>query len=89
MQDVDPQEIAMFNKFLPSETLILEDSPADPDGGGGGTNLADMILEKIVAQEALRERPPVVVSEDVNENNLDIHPKVIQVYTTYAYRHRE
>ena len=73
--------MAMFNKFHPPEPDPFDDAPAQSDAGEGGTNLADMILEKIGAQEAMRERPPVVISDEVNEDNLDIHPKVIEVYT--------
>ena len=74
--------MAVFDKFLPPEPIPFDGDVEEPQPTDGGTNLADIILDKIAAQEALSERRPVVSDEEINEDNLDMHPKVIEVYTT-------
>ena len=73
----------MFNKFVPppASTNIQETAPQGQDEGGG-TNLADLILEKIAAHEAMQTKSTIAPVEEVGGDDAQLHPKVIQVYTT-------
>jgi hypothetical protein len=74
--ELSPADRAMFRRFFPTEEDQLP-----------GTNLADLILEKIAAHEAAQAanggRPqgvPGPIGEDLDE----IPEKVAEVYTKYA-----
>jgi essential nuclear protein 1 len=82
--EIAPEDLAMFNKFLTADEDPLlkhgwDRKPADGEEQQGGTNLADLIMEKIQAFEAgggaQQERGGI---EDSPEE--DLHPKVIEVY---------
>ncbi|KAF2103474.1 Bystin-domain-containing protein [Rhizodiscina lignyota] len=82
--EIDPQDLDLFNRFNPSfDDPILrpgERAPAD----GQGTNLADLILEKIAARETqIPVDAPEAAEEDVEEP-AEIPPKVIEVYSKIA-----
>jgi essential nuclear protein 1 len=94
--DVDelaPEDLATFNKFFPTQEdpLLRQGWGGEDDGGadedeGQGTNLADLILEKIAAHEAAQAAGgngardvPGPIDED-----LEIPPKVVEVYTKYV-----
>ncbi|KAI9833719.1 MAG: snoRNA-binding rRNA-processing protein [Phylliscum demangeonii] len=83
--ELEPGDLDTFQKFLPP----LHDTSLDPrdgrrpsDGGhGGGTNLADLILEKIAAHEA----QGAGLHEKDGRNGVDeapkLPPKVVEVYS--------
>lgn len=86
--EIAPDDLATYNKFFP-----VEEDPLLRQGWGGeaeedegtGTNLADLILEKIAAHEAAQSRgahnEPGPVDED-----FEIPEKVVEVYTKYVVR---
>ncbi|KAK2613654.1 hypothetical protein N8I77_000553 [Diaporthe amygdali] len=82
--EVSPEDLAMFNKFLTADEDPLlkhgwDRKPADGEEQQGGTNLADLILEKIQAFEAGEgNHQDMGGMEDFPEE--DLHPKVIEVY---------
>lgn len=81
--EIAPDDLATYNKFFP-----VEEDPLLSQGWGGeaeedegtGTNLADLILEKIAAHEASQARgghnEPGPIDED-----FEIPEKVVEVYT--------
>lgn len=81
-KDPDPTELELFNKFLPRTEPSTGPLAAGEDDADGGTNLADLILEKIAAHEAMHEGPAAVTGPDVTTENVELHPKVVQVYST-------
>ncbi|EGP90414.1 unnamed protein product [Zymoseptoria tritici ST99CH_1A5] len=88
--EVDPNDLEMFNKFNPSfdpSTLLdpKNDTP-DDEAQGPGTNLADLILEKIAAHEArggaADDNIPHHVQGGGDPNDaVELPAKVVEVYT--------
>ncbi|KAH8686015.1 rRNA processing protein-like protein Bystin [Tricladium varicosporioides] len=87
--ELDPSDQATFSKFFPAEedpVNILRQGwggEADDRGEEQGTNLADLILEKIAAHEAAQSAQgggPRSVPGAVDED-FEIPPKVVEVYT--------
>jgi essential nuclear protein 1 len=85
-----PDDLATYSKFFPTqEDPLLRQGwgrEADEAEEGQGTNLADLILEKIAAHEAAQARngggaqgAPGPVDED-----FEIPAKVVEVYTKYG-----
>ena len=89
--EIDPDDLDTFNKFNPSfdpSTLLR---PKDEEDKGPGTNLTDLILEKIAAHEALQvqsdgENPPDIIGGGAPEDAVEIPAKVVEVYTQYVAR---
>jgi essential nuclear protein 1 len=89
--ELAPDDLEAFNKFFPTEEDPLLRTgwggEADETDEGPGTNLADLILEKIAAHEAAQaanggnsNNAPVSVDED-----FEIPAKVVEVYSKYDY----
>jgi essential nuclear protein 1 len=89
--ELAPDDLATFSKFFPTkeDPLLRQgwDGEADVGEEGQGTNLADLILEKIAAHEAAQathdggsRNVPGRVDED-----FEIPPKVVEVYTKYGH----
>lgn len=82
--EIAPEDLAMFNKFLTADEDPLlkhgwDRKPADGEAQQAGTNLADLIMEKIQAFEAGGgNQDDMGGMEDFPEE--DLHPKVIEVY---------
>lgn len=87
--ELAPDDLATWNKFFPTQ-----EDPLLRTGWGGeaepeeeqGTNLADLILEKIAAHEAAQaanggatRNVPGPIDEE-----MEIPPKVVEVYTKYV-----
>ncbi|GAB7363956.1 hypothetical protein MBLNU230_g4518t1 [Neophaeotheca triangularis] len=87
--EVDPDDLATFNKFNPSfdpATLLQPSGAEDEESQGPGTNLADLILEKIAAQEAQDQAaasgfPPAAQEPDHPDDAVELPAKVVEVYT--------
>lgn len=89
--ELAPGDLETFNKFFPTEEdpLLRQGWPGvadDVDEEGPGTNLADLILEKIAMHEAtqgvnggVNSGAPGPIDED-----FEIPPKVVEVYTKYV-----
>ena len=89
--ELAPGDLETFNKFFPTQEdpLLRQGWPGvadDVDEEGPGTNLADLILEKIAMHEAtqgadggVNSGAPGPIDEDY-----EIPPKVVEVYTKYV-----
>jgi essential nuclear protein 1 len=88
--ELAPDDLATYSKFFPSQEdpLLRQgwDGEVEEADEGPGTNLADLILEKIAAHEAAQARSgggaqtaPGPVDED-----FEIPAKVVEVYTKYV-----
>lgn len=89
--EVDPEDLAAWEKFNPSfdPSTLLQPAPDETEEAQGpGTNLADLILEKIAAHEAQAGGAPPA-GHDPRDIRGDGHPddavelpaKVVEVYT--------
>ncbi|KAF2156566.1 Bystin-domain-containing protein [Myriangium duriaei CBS 260.36] len=79
--DVDPTDLAMFNRFNPEfdpSTLLQPEANEEEQQG---TNLADLILEKIAAHEASREANGEPHEFEPPEDAVELPAKVVEVYT--------
>jgi len=96
--EVDAADLEMFNKFL---APTMNDDPLLTHGWDGkqtdesleeegqGTNLADLILAKIAEREsAMRGDAPEEEIHPVDED-YELPPKVVEVYTKYGSISRE
>ena len=68
-----------------SADAIVQASAEKSDGDGQGTNLADLILEKIAAHESTQTGAPVVQGGGILEDAVELPAKVVEVYTKYAF----
>lgn len=88
--EIAPEDLAMFNKFLSADDddpLLKHGWDMKPGAASaqqqGGTNLADLIMEKIQAFESgERDGHEMGGMDDYPEE--DLPPKVIEVYAKYA-----
>ncbi|PSK42866.1 hypothetical protein B9Z65_6820 [Elsinoe australis] len=82
--EIDPNDLAMFNRFNPEfdpATLLQPKDAAGEEEEGEPTNLADLILEKIAAHEAAQEANGGVREDDHPEDAVELPAKVVEVYT--------
>ena len=82
-QEVDPNDLDLFNKFNPSSgrDSVLQAATDKGNEGAESTNLADLILEKIAAREAGQEGQPVIQGGGMPEDAIEIPAKVVEVYS--------
>ncbi|TVY81092.1 Uncharacterized protein LSUE1_G005436 [Lachnellula suecica] len=88
IDELAPEDLATFNKFFPTQEDPLlrtgwggeDDTAAEADEQAPGTNLADLILEKIAAHEAAQGGGGRDVPGPVDED-FELPPKVVEVYT--------
>ena len=87
--ELAPDDLETFKKFFPTQEdpLLRQGWGGDVDDAdeGPGTNLAELILEKIAAHEAAQEgaNSAQETSGPLDED-FEIPPKVVEVYTKYA-----
>lgn len=90
--ELAPDDLETFRKFFP-----VEEDPLLRQGWGGsadeepdegqGTNLADLILEKIAAHESAQAANGDggrAINAVVPEDDYELPPKVVEVYTKYV-----
>ncbi|KAK5118983.1 hypothetical protein LTR62_000194 [Meristemomyces frigidus] len=91
--EVDIDDLETFNKFHPSfdPATLLQPNPGPDDEQGPGTNLADIILEKIALHEAQQPTlgngaPPVqkIVGGGTMDDAIELPAKVVEVYSQVA-----
>lgn len=75
----------LFNRFMPSSTAdsIIQSVANKDSEDGQGTNLADIILEKIAAHEAGQSGQPVIQGGGEPEEAVELPAKVVEVYSKY------
>lgn len=77
----------MFHKFLPrdeEDPIFGSRKPEEEEPEGEGTNLADLILEKIAAHEAAQARGPAVMGGGAPEDAVELPVKAIEVFEKYV-----
>jgi len=75
----------MFNKFMPSnEDPLLRQSQGADEGESQGTNLADLILEKIAAHEAGQAGQIHIQGGGEPQDAVELPAKVVEVYSKYV-----
>ena len=82
--EIDPSEMQLFDKFMPlTESAIMQNNGETNSIPQQGTNLSDLILEKIAAHEAANSGQ--IRSEEQSEPEAigEIPPKVVEVYSKY------
>ncbi|KAI9740456.1 MAG: snoRNA-binding rRNA-processing protein [Cirrosporium novae-zelandiae] len=81
--EVDPSDLALFNKFIPAGVEPTFDTAPNNEatGEGQGTNLADLILEKIAEHEANQGGQPKVLGGGAPEDAIELPAKVVEVYS--------
>ena len=88
VEDVDPSDMAAYSKFLPQDTSdpIFDTSPSHPttETNGGGTSLADLILQRIAEKEAAQAAQaagqPIITGGGAPEDAVEIPAKVVEVF---------
>ncbi|KAL1965440.1 hypothetical protein VTN77DRAFT_5696 [Rasamsonia byssochlamydoides] len=82
--EIDPNDLDMFNKFIPSgdQDPIFNPRQSEDNEEGPGTNLADLILEKIAAYEAKQagQGQPVIKGGGPPEDAVQIPAKAMEVF---------
>ncbi|KAH8689811.1 putative rRNA processing protein Bystin [Talaromyces proteolyticus] len=82
--EIDPNDLDMFNKFIPSgeQDPIFAPQQTEENGDGPGVNLADLILEKIAAYEAKEsgEDQQFIKGGGAPEDAVQIPAKALEVY---------
>lgn len=85
VQEIDSNDLSLFNKFIPSTIADpMLQSIANGEAEGQGTNLADLILEKIAAHEAGQAGEPVIQGGGMPEDAVKLPAKVVEVYSKYV-----
>ena len=87
--ELAPDDLETFNKFFPTQEdpLLKQGWPGmadDEEDEGPGTNLADLILEKIAMHEASQGANGGISAPGPIDEDFEIPPKVVEVYTKYA-----
>ena len=89
--EIDANDLAAFNKFLsPDEKqdpLLKHGWPGqgeEAEEEEQGVNLADLILAKIAEKEAAGQGLPRQEEIAPVDDDFELHPKVIEVYTKYV-----
>ncbi|KAL8702460.1 MAG: hypothetical protein Q9201_004365 [Fulgogasparrea decipioides] len=83
--EIDPNDVSLLNKFMPSTTS--QDHIVQPTQDRNGSmeeqraNLADLILEKIAAHESTQSGRPVVHGGGPPEEAMELPAKVVDVYS--------
>lgn len=83
-QEIDPDDLNLYNKFMPAQTDPMLDSIQDASTQSGeATSLADLILEKIALHEAATAHEPRIHGGGAPEDAVELPAKVVEVYTKY------
>lgn len=80
--EIDADDLETFNKFLPTDDLSSLKWPGQEaqTSGGGGTDLAALILDKIAQHEAANPQPVIHGGGDP-EDAVELPEKVVEVYS--------
>ncbi|KMU90457.1 bystin-family protein [Coccidioides immitis H538.4] len=80
--EVDPNDLEMFHKFVgrDDEDPIFNPRQPGEEEEGEGTNLADLILEKIAAYEAKQSGQPQIIGGGLPEDAVQLPAKAVEVY---------
>jgi essential nuclear protein 1 len=79
-EEISPEDLAMFNKFMPTDENPIQWPGQEEAPSGPGTDLAALILEKIAAHEAANPAQEIH-GGGAPEDAVEIPEKVVEVYT--------
>ncbi|KAF2710069.1 rRNA processing protein-like protein Bystin [Pleomassaria siparia CBS 279.74] len=79
--DIDPSDLATFNKFLPTDENPITWPGDEVAPQGPGTDLAALILEKIAMHEQANPQPDRVLGGGAPEDAIELPAKVVEVYS--------
>ncbi|KAF2643862.1 Bystin-domain-containing protein [Massarina eburnea CBS 473.64] len=81
--EIDPNDLATFNKFIPTDdNPIVWPGQEAQNNGDGGTDLAELILQRIAEHEAsIPAQPRHVVGGGDPEDAVELPLKVVEVYS--------
>lgn len=83
---MNPGDLEMFNKFMPSDPdPLIEEVSHEEATGSQGINLADLILEKIAAHEAAQAGRPKIQGGGLPEDAVEIPAKAVEVFSKYVW----
>lgn len=78
---MDPTDLNTFNHFIPTADLSLNSNSNDQQPDNQNINLADLILEKITAHEAVQGQAADAQSPAPQEDDVELPAKVVEAYT--------
>lgn len=78
--EIDPNDLDMFNKFIPTDDNPIVWPGAEAQPSGGGTDLAALILDKIAQHESDNPHPEIHGGGDP-EDAVELPEKVVEVYS--------
>ncbi|PSN65759.1 Bystin-domain-containing protein [Corynespora cassiicola Philippines] len=80
--EIDANDLATFDKFMPSDLKLPSWSGEEAQPSGPGTDLASLILEKIAQHEAAQANgQPEIQGGGDPEDAIEIPAKVVEVYS--------
>lgn len=79
--EIDPNDLDTFNRFVPTNDNPIVWPGAEAETSGPGTNLADLILQKIAAHEAGQTAQPEIHGPGAPDDAVEIPAKVVEVYS--------
>lgn len=80
--EIDPEDLATFNKFIPTEeNPIVWPGEEAQSSGGGSTDLAELILQRIAEHEASGPEKREIIGGGDPEDAVELPAKVVEVYT--------
>ncbi|KAF1962199.1 Bystin-domain-containing protein [Byssothecium circinans] len=84
--EIDPNDLATFNKFIPTDdNPIVWPGEEAQSSGGGGTELAELILQRIAEYEASAPAQPHILGGGDPEDAVELPVKVVEVYTKVGF----
>lgn len=79
--EIDANDLETFNKFIPTDDNPIHwPGTEQQSSGGGGTDLAALILDKIAQHEAADPQPHIYGGGDP-EDAVELPEKVVEVYS--------
>ncbi len=79
---MDPNDLDTFNRYLPAKAdSLTQQLPGIDAGESQGTNLADLILEKIAAHEATQTGQRPIQGTGEPDDAVELPAKVVEVYS--------
>jgi essential nuclear protein 1 len=79
--EIDPEDLATFNKFIPTDDNPIQWPGQEQQPSGPGTDLAALILEKIAAHEAQTPGEREIHGGGDPEDAVELPAKVVEVYS--------
>ncbi|KAF2496551.1 bystin [Lophium mytilinum] len=80
--EIDPSDLETFNRFIPTDdNPIVWPGQEAEQSSGPGTNLADLILQKIADAEAGRGEEREIMGGGDPDDAIELPAKVVEVYS--------